>query len=243
MPHTTRAGLDCTELLPTGDTEMVVVYCHGFGAPGDDLVPLGAEIARAVPSLGQSARFVFPQGPLSLESLGWGDARAWWMIDMAKLQLAQQTGQLRDLRSERPIGMPEARDQLVQLLIELQAETGVPWSKFVLGGFSQGAMITVETLRHLPERIGGAILFSGTLINESEWKQPSKNLRGLPVMQSHGRSDVILPYSLSLELKALLEEQGAIVQFVEFSGGHAIPQPAMQAALGLLQQVLGSRPE
>lgn len=222
---------------------MVIVYCHGFGAPGDDLVPLGAELARAVPSLGQSARFVFPQGPLSLEEMGWGDARAWWMIDMAQLQLAQQTGQLRDLRSERPHGMSDARDQLVELMIELQAETGVPWSKFVLGGFSQGAMLTVETLRHLPERLGGAILFSGTLINESEWKQPSPNLSGLPVMQSHGRSDVILPYSLSLELKKLLEEQGAVVQFIEFGGGHAIPQPAMKAALGLLQQVRDSRPE
>ncbi len=242
MPHTQHAGLDCTEFPSRGKTEMVVVICHGFGAPGDDLVPLGSELGRAVPQLAQSARFVFPQAPLSLNSLGWGDARAWWMIDMAKLQLAQQTGQLRDLRSERPVGLPEARDQLVKLLIELQAETGVPWSKFVLGGFSQGAMITVETLRHLPEKVGGAILFSGTLINESEWKQPSEHLRGLPVMQSHGRSDVILPYSLSLELKALLEGQGASVQFVEFSGGHAIPQPAMQAALGLLQLVLNARP-
>ena len=238
MPHTTHASLDCTEFPSRGQTEMVVVICHGFGAPGDDLVPLGSELGRAVPQLAQSARFVFPQAPLSLDSLGWGDARAWWMIDMAKLQLAQQTGQLRDLRSERPVGMPEARDQLVQLLIELQAETGVPWSKFVLGGFSQGAMLTVETLRHLPQRLGGAILFSGTLINEAEWRVPSPLLKGLPVVQSHGRSDVILPYSLSLELKALLEEQGAIVQFVEFSGGHAIPQPALKAALGLLQQVI-----
>jgi phospholipase/carboxylesterase len=238
MQFTQRAGLDCCELAPRGDTEMVIVYCHGFGAPGDDLVPMGAETARAVPSLGQSARFVFPQGPLSLESLGWGDARAWWMIDMAKLQLAQATGQLRDLRSERPVGLEAARDQLVQLLIELQAETGLPWSKFVLGGFSQGAMLTVETLRHLPERLGGAILFSGTLINEAEWRTPAAQFQGMPIVQSHGRSDVILPYSLSLELKALLEEQGAVVQFVEFNGGHAIPQPAMRAALGLLQQVI-----
>ncbi len=241
MIYTHHAGLDCCELASREKTEMVVIICHGFGAPGDDLVPLGSELGRAMPKLAQSARFVFPQAPLSLEGLGWGDARAWWMIDMAKLQLAQQTGQLRDLRSERPVGLPEARDQLVQLLIELQAETGVPWSKFVLGGFSQGAMLTVETLRHFPERLGGAILFSGTLINEAEWRLPVPQWRGLPIVQSHGRSDVILPYSLSLELKALLEEQGAIVQFVEFSGGHAIPQPALKAAIGLLQQVLGTR--
>ncbi len=237
MKLTQRAGLDCCELLPRGDTEMVVVFCHGFGAPGDDLVALGEEFARSVPSLGQSARFVFPQAPLSLEALGWGDARAWWMIDMAKLQMAQQTGQLRDLRTERPSGMTEARDQLLALLTELQAETGIPWSKFVLAGFSQGAMIAVETLRHLPAPLGGAILFSGTLINESEWRKPSPNLHGLSIMQSHGRSDVILPYSLSLELKSLLESQGATVRFVEFAGGHAIPPPTLRAARELLQEV------
>ena len=237
MKFTQRADLHCCELPSRGETEMVIVFCHGFGAPGDDLVPLGQELARALPTLGQSARFVFPQAPLSLAAMGYGDAHAWWIIDMAQLQLAQQTGQMRDLRSERPAGMTAARDQLLQLLTELQVETGVPWSKFVLGGFSQGAMVTVETLRHLPEPIGGAILFSGTLINEAEWTVPSTNLSGLSIVQSHGRSDVILPYSLSLELKSLLEAQGARVEFIEFAGGHAIPQPAMSAAIDLLREV------
>lgn len=237
MKFTLRAGLDCCELLPQGQTEMVVVLCHGFGAPGDDLVSIGQELARAVPSLGQSVRFVFPQAPLSLDASGWGDSRAWWMIDMVKLQLAQQTGQMRDLRTEKPQGMAEARDQLVQLLTEVQAETGVPWSKIILGGFSQGAMIAVETIRHLPQHIGGAVLYSGTLINEVEWKVPSANIKGLPIVQSHGRSDVILPYSLSLELKQLLEEQGATVRFVEFAGGHTITHTALQATAELLLNV------
>ena len=95
---------------------MVVVLCHGFGAPGDDLVPIGQELAREVPSVGQSVRFVFPQAPLSLDASGWGDARAWWMIDMIKLQLAQQTGQMRDLRTEKPAGMAEARDRTSEAL-------------------------------------------------------------------------------------------------------------------------------
>ena len=237
MKFTQRAGLDCCELLPQGKTEMVVVLCHGFGAPGDDLASIGQELARAVPSLGQSVRFVFPQAPLSLDGAGWGDARAWWMIDMVKLQLAQQTGQMRDLRTEKPPGMAEARDQLVQLLTEIQTETGVPWSKIVLGGFSQGAMIAVETIRHLPEHIGGAVLYSGTLINEVEWKVPSANIKGLSIVQSHGRTDVILPYSLSLELKQLLEEQGATVRFVEFAGGHTITHTALQATAELLLNV------
>ncbi len=236
MPTTNRAQLTCHEFTPRGPIQRVIVLCHGFGASGDDLVPFGDELIRAVPELGQSALIVFPRAPLALESMGWGDARAWWMIDMAKLQWAQQTGNLRDLRGEKPEGMESARDQLLAALIEIQSATGVPWSQFVLGGFSQGAMITVEALRHLPERLGGAILFSGTLLNEVEWRQSSPTLAGLPMVQSHGRNDAILPHSLALELRSVLEMHGAIVQFVEFTGGHAIPEPAFRAAVRLLSE-------
>jgi phospholipase/carboxylesterase len=238
MQTTQRAGLDCLEFPPREAIELVIVLCHGFGAPGDDLAAFGPELQRALPALARSARIVFPQGPLALDSLGWGDARAWWMIDMAKLQLAIHTGQLRDLRKEQPTGMAEARNQLIELLVELQQETQLPWSRFVLGGFSQGAMLTVEVLRHLPERIGGAIVFSGTLINEPAWREPSANLSGLPIVQSHGRSDVILPYSLATELCQLLRDQGAEVNFIEFGGGHGVPQPAIQGAILLLADVL-----
>jgi len=93
-------------------------------------------------------------------------------------------------------------------------------------------------LRHLPERIGGAIVFSGTLINEPAWREPSANLSGLPIVQSHGRSDVILPYSLATELCQLLRDQGAEVNFIEFGGGHGVPQPAIQGAILLLADVL-----
>lgn len=240
MQRTSRGGLSCLEFAPSQTTNLLVVLCHGFGAPGDDLAAFGPELQEADESLEREARIVFPQGPLSLASMGWGDARAWWMIDMAKLQLAIHTGKLRDLRQEKPAGMIEARDQMLRAIHELRESTGLPWSRVVLGGFSQGAMLTIEVLRHLPERIGGAILFSGTVINESEWRQPCEHLRGLPVFQSHGRSDVILPYSLSLELRDLLKEQGADVTFTEFGGGHGVPPQAFQGALKLLQNALSA---
>src|SRR5712691_1423550 len=61
-----------------GGNGPVGVLLHGFGAPGEHLVSL-ADVLN-VPS---GTRFVFPEGPLSL-SFGPGDARAWWLIDMAR---------------------------------------------------------------------------------------------------------------------------------------------------------------
>lgn len=240
MLTTRRAGLVSCELNPRGAAELIVVFCHGFGAPGDDLVPLGLELQRGMTPTRPSVHFAFPQAPLSLDSAGWGDARAWWMIDMQKLQRSQQSGQLRDLRQERPVDLPAVRDQMIEYLTELQEELQVSWSQIVLGGFSQGAMLTLETVRHLPHRLGGAVLFSGTLINEAQWRLPCENLTGLPIVQSHGLNDVVLPYSLALELRILLEAQGAQVDFVEFEGGHAIPLAAMKATQQLIAKRLRS---
>ena len=49
--------------------ELVVILCHGFGAPGDDLVPLGHWMRDQYPELGKRVRFVFPEAPLSLAQI------------------------------------------------------------------------------------------------------------------------------------------------------------------------------
>ena len=49
----------------------VVMLLHGFGAPGDDLVPL-ADVIEAP----RGTRWLFPEGPLPL-NMGFGDSRAW----------------------------------------------------------------------------------------------------------------------------------------------------------------------
>src|SRR4026208_7479 len=62
-----------------GGNGPIVILLHGFGAPGDDLVSLAG--VMTVPA---GTRFVFPEGPLSL-SFGPRDARAWWLIDRARV--------------------------------------------------------------------------------------------------------------------------------------------------------------
>ena len=87
----------------TGKPPLTVVLMHGFGAPGDDLVGLAAGLD--VPA---GTRFVFPEAPLAMPA-AYGNARAWWMIDMVALQRAMMRGEMRDLTHEVPVGMAERR--------------------------------------------------------------------------------------------------------------------------------------
>ena len=81
--------LDCTVVDGPGCTEQiraVVVLCHGFGAPGEDLVPCAPELYSATETELRHVRFVFPAAPIQMDPSGLYDSRAWWPIDMVKLQ-------------------------------------------------------------------------------------------------------------------------------------------------------------
>lgn len=227
--HTSIAGLD-VEIFQasTQPPRAAVVLCHGFGAPGDDLVGLGPELARRVPALAD-VRFYFPAAPLSLGELGWGDSRAWWLIDMAAIQRLQFASdeELREFRRSEPEGMPAARKALLAVVQHVANHTGLPLSRIVLGGFSQGAMLATDVALRLEEAPGALCVLSGTLLLEDTWRAKAKARAGLPVFQSHGRQDPVLPFKAAEWLRELLTEAGLPPEFVPFDGGHTIGPEAL----------------
>jgi phospholipase/carboxylesterase len=203
----------------------VVVLLHGFGAPGEDLVPFGTALG-----LPRDVRFVFPAAPLSLDDQGMFGGRAWWHIDMERLQLAIMTGRARDLSKEVPEGLSVARERVLALLGEVEKKLGAPYERIVLGGFSQGAMLACDVALHADRQVGGLILLSGTFLCEQEWRPRMAERRGLRVFQSHGAVDPLLPFELAERLRDALVEAGLDLDWIAFRGGHEIP-PAVLARL------------
>lgn len=195
----------------------VVVLCHGFGAPGTDLVPLG----RVIP-VPEGTRWVFPEAPLALPREFQG-GRAWWMIDIERMQLAIMRGETRDLTRDTPEGLAPAREMLIGLLDAVQEELGVDGSRIVLGGFSQGAMLALDVALHTDRALAGLVLLSGTLLAADDWIARMPARKGLPVLQSHGRSDALLPFSIAERLHGELSGAGWATKWVPFAGGHEIP--------------------
>ena len=234
-------------IVPVGAIERVVVLLHGFGAPGDDLVSLGEWIDERSESRGVGAppaspagrgrsprgndgegvAWVFPEAPLELGGL-YGDSRAWWMIDLDAI------GDLsRDRSGEVPPGLAPARAQVIELLDAVRGRFG---DRVVLGGFSQGAMLSLDVALHDPRPLDGLLLLSGTLIAKAEWAPRMAARAGLRVLQSHGRRDQLLPFRAAVTLRDLLRGAGLEVTWVEFDGGHEIPPPVLDAVTAAIRR-------
>lgn len=235
--RTQSGGLDVQILEPVGEErpDVNVVLCHGYGAPADDLVGLAAELTHVNVGLGSRVRWIFPAAPLSLEELGAPMGRAWWHLDMERL-----IGQRDWTRyvEEVPEGLPKARRLLMALLEDLESKTKVPIARTILGGFSQGAMLTTDVALRLEEAPLGLCVLSGALLSRAAWEERAKKRTSLPVFQSHGRQDQILPFEVAERLRKLLETAGMKVTFVPFQGPHGIAPAALEGLAAWLVQRL-----
>jgi phospholipase/carboxylesterase len=221
----TKLGeLDCqlVDALPEGAAPgLTVVLCHGYGAPGTDLVAWAPILMQLRPEL-ERVRFVFPAAPLSSDFGG----RAWFPIpeEIFLQRMRDWEGYARSV----PEGLPAARRALMGAVSALSAGRQVPYGRIVLGGFSQGGMVATDVALRLEERPAGLCILSGTLIAEEEWKARAAHRQGLPVFQGHGRYDPLLPFQTAERLRDMLTQAGLPVEFVPFDGPHGASEEELE---------------
>ncbi len=204
-PGSAAADPPSLSVIERGSGATVVVLMHGYGAPGDDLVPLGDSLAARAPG----TRFVMPAAPRRWRHGGAG--RAWYehMSDDADAQRAV------------------ARRQLDALITSLDAE------RLVLAGFSQGGVMAIDlalTGRRVPDAL---VVLSGRALPDHTrgWSR----LRGRLALVSHGRADPIIPFASGERIARQAERGGARTTFVPFDGAHQIPPAAIDAFAELLR--------
>jgi phospholipase/carboxylesterase len=203
--------------LPTvavGDREAaraVVVLLHGFQMEPSDLSPFAH-------SIGSPAWFLFPEGPLAAEPRG----RAWWHSDARRRDEALRRGP-RDFAGQHPPGLPQARARLLPLLEAARVAAGD--RPLIVGGFSQGGMLSCDALLRCRVDVDGLALLSASRIAFDEWGPLviGGRVGGLPVLVSHGRGDPELAFSAGEALRDFLTAAGADVSWVPFDQGHEIP--------------------
>lgn len=185
---------------------LTFVLLHGFGARGDDLVSLADELVTRTP-----CRFVVPEAPLPMGPEG----RAWYAIHAAD-EAAQIT---------------RARTAITGV-INTVVGTGVARSRIVVGGFSQGGIMSIEAALVTPGLAGIAVL-SGRSLPHSAANY--RALSGLRVFASHGRQDSRIPFAQAEIFMDQASTGGAVVERVIFDGDHAIPPVVVNSLATWLQ--------
>lgn len=209
-------GINYVEAGDPSSAKKIILF-HGYGADMFDL----HQLAEAIPTQ-DSYHWIFPNGFLEVPIGPMMTGRAWFQIQFDQMERHLKLG---EFQRHTPPGMKEAAKK-----IEVFLKTICPdFSESFIGGFSQGAMLTMELLVSTDISPRGAIFFSNTLVSSESWKSkaPNKKIR---FIQTHGKNDPILPYGLAEELFSMLEQSGWEGEFHSFSGGHEIPMKALSAA-------------
>jgi phospholipase/carboxylesterase len=186
-----------------------VIILHGLGADGNDFVPVAHELDLA--SVGP-VRFVFPHGPTRPVTINGGHVmRAWY--DILGTDIA---------RREDEAGL-RASQALVEELIARERARGVPASRIVLGGFSQGcAMTLMAGLRH-GERLAGLLGMSGYLpLADTTAAERSAANADVPIFLAHGRADPVIALARATASRDALQALGYPVEWHDYPMPHSV---------------------
>jgi len=186
-----------------------IIWLHGLGADGHDfeaVVP-----ALSLPhSLG--LRFIFPHAPYRPVTVNNGYVmRAWYDIFDATF-----------LDREDADGIQESR-QALEKLIERETGRGMATSRIILAGFSQGGAIALYTGLRYSQPLAGIMALSTylPLAHELEQRINTAN-KGVPILMAHGTQDTVVPYSLAIRSKNLLEKHGYGIKWRSYPIGHTL---------------------
>jgi phospholipase/carboxylesterase len=183
---------------PASPALQLVLLFHGVGATAADLVPLGGVVARALPQ----AMVVGVNAPLT-SSLGRG--REWFSV----------LGVTEDNRPER---VAQAMEAFAQTVDHWQAEAGVAPARTTLIGFSQGAIMALESMRLCDGLSGRVVAIAGRF---AAMPQRKPGIQTVHVI--HGEQDPVINVAHGLEATRALQHWDVPVTLDVFPGlGHGI---------------------
>jgi phospholipase/carboxylesterase len=214
--------LDGPRLAPAsgGAPKQLVIFLHGYGADGNDLIGLGREWARLLPD----AAFVSPHAPESLPG-GYFGGRQWFGLETRS-------------EHEWEEGVRRAQPGLEAFISAEAARAKLPIRAIALVGFSQGTMMALQTGLRLTEPLAAIVGFSGHLAGASRLAAEIKNKP--PVLLIHGSEDEVIPVQAIELARIALAAAGVPVQWQIRPGlGHGIDPEGLKAAGLFLRAAFG----
>lgn len=170
--------------------KQAVLFLHGYGANGHDLLLLAPELEEALPH----TIFISADAPFKFEGGILGGYQWYSLLDRSESAMLK--------------GANEARRILKEYFYELAESIGVAPKDFMIIGFSQGSMLAMHTFYHIKDTIKGIVAFSGFLI-----KPETKISVKPPILLTHGTEDVVVPHRATENAVEFLAEHGVKAEY------------------------------
>lgn len=207
----------------SGKARSAVIFVHGYGADGADLLGLADPLAQYLPD----TAFHAPDAPEKCAGNPFG--YQWfpipWLDGSTEAQAAA--------------GMQAAADDLNAYVDGVLTAEGLTPDRLVLLGFSQGSMMSLHIAPRRSPALAGVVAFSGRLL-EPERLAAEAVVRP-PVLLVHGDADQMVPFASMAAAAQALTAAGFNVATHRMAGtGHGISPDGLGAALHFLRERLGA---
>ena len=197
-----------------------VVLLHGFGASMTDLAGLSTMVDRT------GYLYLFPNAPIQMQ-IGPGMTGYAWT----------PPGTTTDVHaSER--AAERAEELLVGFYDEIAERHGVDDGGIVMGGFSQGGMMTYRFGLPRPEKFAGLVILSGRVPSPDGLSIRLPEFRDQPVFVAHGTQDMMINLNDARTSRAFLESNGYQPEYHEYHMGHEINNDVMADLVPWLSNVM-----
>ncbi len=204
---------------PSGQPKRLVIFLHGYGSNGADLISLAPYFAQ----IDAKADFLSPDAPQKSPFSPGGFQ--WFPIPFIDGSSPEEM--TRDYLKARSI--------LNQYIDQELALRGLEEKDLVLIGFSQGTMMSLETGLRRKESCAGIIGFSGRILLPDTL--PAEIKSKPPIILIHGELDDVVPVNESIEANKMLKDLGFDISLhLSPNTPHSIAPDGLQAALDFYQK-------
>jgi phospholipase/carboxylesterase len=204
--------LEYVEVSTADEPKYSVIWMHGLGADGHDFEPI-------VPHLelppGLPLRFIFPHALMRPITINGGAVmRAWYDI----IEISTSRGQ-------DEAGIRHSAEKIREL-IDQEIERGVPASRIVLAGFSQGGALALHVGLRYPQKLAGIMVLSAYLLFPDRLQDElSQANSATPVFIGHGTQDPMVPFALGETVRTTLQNGQWPVEWHQYPIPHSVSQP------------------
>jgi phospholipase/carboxylesterase len=209
--------IDYSFIPQATEIKKLVIFLHGFGADGQDLISLAEMYSQSLPN----TAFYSPTAPSSTP------------FNMGYQWFSDNNWTFRDKE-----GIENAKNILSDYIDSLVEKHKLEHKDVAIVSFSQGTMTSLYTLPRLKNKLAGLVAYSGLMMWHEELKDIEYNK--FPILLYHGKNDPVVPFEASVQAEQDLEALGFhdVELVVENGLEHGISLGGIEKSSKFLKRIL-----